>query len=44
VLGALEGIGAMYREEVRVSVVERREDGAPHDVFLVEFPGERVAR
>ena len=40
VLGTLEGIGAMYGEMVQVSIAERREDGAAHDVFLVEFPAE----
>ena len=38
VLGVLEGIGAMFGEVIQVTQVERREDGAPHDVFLVEFP------
>ena len=38
VQGVLEGIGAMYGEVVQVTQVERREDGAGHDVFLIEFP------
>lgn len=40
VQGTLEGIGAMYGEVIQVTLVERREDGASHDVFLVEFPEE----
>jgi hypothetical protein len=30
----------MYGEVIQVTLVERREDGASHDVFLVEFPEE----
>lgn len=40
VLGVLEGIGAMYGEVIQVRQVQSREDGASHDAFLVEFPGE----
>lgn len=35
--GALEGIGLMYGENVKVAQVEFREQGAAHDVFLVQF-------
>jgi hypothetical protein len=35
--GALEALGDLYREPVRVTQVEDRAAGAPHDVFLVSF-------
>lgn len=36
-IGLLRGIGTMYGTPVRVSLVESRSAGAPHDVFLVEW-------
>jgi hypothetical protein len=37
VKGVLEGMGAMYGETIAVTQIEDRENGADHDVFLVEF-------
>lgn len=37
VQGALEALGDLYREPVRVTLAEDRAAGAPHDVFLVTF-------
>ena len=37
VTGLIHGLGEMFVTEVDVSHAERREDGAAHDVFLVEW-------
>ncbi len=37
VVGLLQGLGRMFRTPVKVTIESRREEGAEHDVFLVEW-------